>query len=177
MRNFYPRSPRGERRIRSTAIEIFKGFLSTLPARGATYKSGYWRNYAIFLSTLPARGATYTRGGTAHPTKNFYPRSPRGERLGVPTGVHNISVFLSTLPARGATAFPGAGWPSTRTFLSTLPARGATLLAFEYQSTKTISIHAPREGSDHAASAQAMYDYGFLSTLPARGATGRRTLE
>ena len=34
-----------------------------------------------------------------------------------------------------------------------------------------ISIHAPREGSDHAAPAAGNKPTGFLSTLPVRGAT------
>ena len=33
-------------------------------------------------------------------------------------------------------------------FLSTLPARGATYLTFSKKALKSISIHAPREGSD-----------------------------
>ena len=79
-------------------------FLSTLPARGAT---GCKKSPALpgpFLSTLPARGATKEfdadtlywiisihaprEGSDAHKKRlchhrevNFYPRSPRGERL------------------------------------------------------------------------------------------------
>ncbi len=33
-------------------------------------------------------------------------------------------------------------------FQSTLPARGATLMAFDIETTRLISIHAPRTGSD-----------------------------
>ena len=55
--------------------------------------------------------------------------------------------FLSTLPVRGAT-------PARRVysmpwkFLSTLPVRGATMRPGSSFWTRTISIHAPREGSD-----------------------------
>ena len=35
-KNFYPRSPRGERHMVHVHIAIDAGFLSTLPARGAT---------------------------------------------------------------------------------------------------------------------------------------------
>ena len=57
-------------------------------------------------------------------------------------------LFLSTLPARGATGWlrPPRIWP--RIFLSTLPARGATRLKLRDFLGETISIHAPREGSD-----------------------------
>ena len=105
--------------------------------------------------------------------------------------------FLSTLPARGATAaslFVGLASP----FLSTLPARGATLPQQPggKRAGRTISIHAPREGSDTTSAARRKKSrenhfyprsprgerllYGrlagptpfeFLSTLPARGAT------
>ena len=34
---------------------------------------------------------------------NFYPRSPRGERLSARPANWSFSSFLSTLPARGAT--------------------------------------------------------------------------
>ena len=82
----------------------------------------------IFLSTLPARGATWV-----------------GERC-----IRGETVFLSTLPARGATAGP-SGWPQQylHKFLSTLPARGATEYKAANDGTTDISIHAPREGSDH----------------------------
>ena len=59
--NFYPRSPRGERRhgLGLTALYLL-GFLSTLPARGATPPPlEYPPPMPEFLSTLPARGATY----------------------------------------------------------------------------------------------------------------------
>ena len=56
---------------------------------------------------------------------DFYPRSPRGERL-YDYG-NNTAQFL---------------------FLSTLPARGATYDLNEDDKRLEISIHAPREGSD-----------------------------
>ena len=56
--NFYPRSPRGERRSRAAHSSSSGKFLSTLPARGATLHHGDTAGDAQFLSTLPARGAT-----------------------------------------------------------------------------------------------------------------------
>ena len=80
------------------------GFLSTLPARGATGARYQMLPIVEFLSTLPARGATAIiqelnkrdnisihapREGsdpslrmTPVSGSNFYPRSPRGERPG-----------------------------------------------------------------------------------------------
>ena len=56
--DFYPRSPRGERRAVGLTPAAFVGFLSTLPARGATDRYHRVGGLTIFLSTLPARGAT-----------------------------------------------------------------------------------------------------------------------
>ena len=79
----------------------------------------------LFLSTLPARGATGAASDLILTETDFYPRSPRGERLFFLTMIFTFPLFLSTLPARGATAGPQS-WGSAR----------------------SISIHAPREGSD-----------------------------
>ena len=56
-------------------------------------------------------------------------------------------------------------------FLSTLPARGATKRINALGQTYSISIHAPREGSDVLAPGNDARPLEFLSTLPARGAT------
>ena len=102
-------------------------FLSTLPARGATSTIFFiFPPNQTFLSTLPARGATSPASIRPVSQRNFYPRSPRGERPGARPRQYNSRQFLSTLPARGATT-PGAGG---------------------YCGAEPISIHAPREGSD-----------------------------
>ena len=56
-------------------------------------------------------------------------------------------LFLSTLPARGATCVALAVDFLVK-FLSTLPARGATHDEADSLPGHSISIHAPREGSD-----------------------------
>ena len=56
-------------------------------------------------------------------------------------------------------------------FQSTLPARGATAVWTEMCGAINISIHAPREGSDTASTANPIAITVFQSTLPARGAT------
>ena len=124
---------------------------------------------------------------------NFNPRSPRGERR---SGGVSVSTcprqFQSTLPARGATRLRQKYWTSPL-FQSTLPARGATDNSLHMPNRSSISIHAPREGSD-CARLQGFpdrWDFNprsprgerhrhhdlfplpgrFQSTLPARGAT------
>ena len=123
--HFYPRSPRGERRIPVIFGAISSEFLSTLPARGAT-ACGVWvpfthpflstlpargatpivqqlQSFFQFLSTLPARGATLPAAYHSGPGIHFYPRSPRGERPKSSLPFFTAILFLSTLPARGAT--------------------------------------------------------------------------
>ena len=102
----------------------------------------------------------------------FYPRSPRGERPVVSSPRIRASLFLSTLPARGATLRHRQGQHRPSISIHA-PREGSDLEDFKqrYKETLEISIHAPREGSDGIA----LYRYerlgGFLSTLPARGAT------
>ena len=79
-----------------------------------------------FLSTLPVRGAT-----------------------GFLTGSFTfLQIFLSTLPVRGATSHPHVVGFQLGGFLSTLPVRGATFWLIFRSLYSSISIHAPREGSD-----------------------------
>ena len=57
-RYFNPRSPHGERPRLSALMHGQFPFQSTLPARGATYRSASTHALIEFQSTLPARGAT-----------------------------------------------------------------------------------------------------------------------
>ena len=148
-RHFDPRSPRGERRMAAPASDMTTDISIHAPRGGSdTIRTCIRCFWLIFLSTLPARGATIRarpimnflkisihapREGSDRPnrtqptkTRNFYPRSPRGERLSADSGVGNKGVFLSTLPARGATC-ADVHVDKAVIFLSTLPARGATL--------------------------------------------------
>ena len=57
-------------------------------------------------------------------------------------------------------------------FQSTLPVRGATLTEDQrFNGAVTISIHAPREGSDGSDVPPWLVKLLFQSTLPVRGAT------
>ena len=126
--DFYPRSPRGERPVDARpantdpsisihapregsdsfqALRLKEGEKISIhaPREGSDpVKFSPHNCCCIFLSTLPARGATICHiDQWVNVLWHFYPRSPRGERLGlVGTALVN-AVFLSTLPARGAT--------------------------------------------------------------------------
>ena len=101
-----------------------------------------------FQSTLPARGATAYLRRSRHPRLHFNPRSPHGERL-----------------------VRGHGSVRRNQFQSTLPARGATREIIIDAADMSISIHAPRTGSDVVQLKVVYRREKFQSTLPARGAT------
>ena len=169
-----------------------EGFLSTLPARGATVV--VVDEVGLFgISIHAPREGSDVFLSQALVDILISIHAPR-EGSDVVRRTYTVirGKFLSTLPARGATLAPpvclGNG-----VFLSTLPARGATQRRRVRPMTIEISIHAPREGSDNqdVTSGACTADFyprsprgerpryliqcigaeRFLSTLPARGAT------
>ena len=150
-RHFNPRSPCGERLI---------------PSRR------FWRRRAISIHA-PRAGSDQTALTNWARMIHFNPRSPCGERPDcVPRHLDRVR-FQSTLPVRGATLLECLKVTWHTQFQSTLPVRGATLILFAanqvcyiFQSTLpvrgatrsnlvgsrfwTISIHAPRAGSDRS---------------------------
>ena len=150
IRDFYPRSPCGERpqpqqrRGRRLVISIH-----ALLAESDGAFLLFFPNELQFLSTLSLRRATFCALPALRKVHNFYPRSPCGERRGSrrkrPAGsrisIHAllaesdifnayraepIHAFLSTLSLRRATVRP-TGRPAYHTgFLSTLSLRRAT---------------------------------------------------
>ena len=130
-----------------TRISLFQ---STLPARGATFITALQARTAAFQSTLPARGATFLAAFT------FY----------------IISRFQSTLPARGATVLLSFTMTKCENFNPRSP-HGERRSRWEQRGAgrRSISIHAPRTGSDPCAGKSRDFPTKFQSTLPARGAT------
>ena len=124
-----------------------------------------------FLSTLPARGATFTIYPISDWEKNFYPRSPRGERRKVPMGcILGFRNFYPRSP-RGERRCNGCCKTCNKRFLSTLPARGATALPLKISiSPEHFYPRSPR-GERRTARFRLRRGFSFLSTLPARGAT------
>ena len=123
--DFNPRSPCGERLQKQQYLCLPNEFQSTLPVWGATPMARLCLKYGAFQSTLPVWGATawHDAGRGGHP--DFNPRSPCGER--------------PTAPAEGRADF---------LFQSTLPVWGATCRSKRAAISASISIHAPRVGSD-----------------------------
>ena len=123
-----------------------------------------------FQSTLPARGATRQNARKLQKNLHFNPRSPHGERQGVVNGRAKEKHFNPRSP-HGERRRLSHYHSNTKTFQSTLPARGATSFRFLFHRHRTISIHAPRTGSDDAVCDWCGCVFQFQSTLPARGAT------
>ena len=124
-RNFYPRPPRGGRRI----VQPFRskpfGFLSTPSARRATtYRKEQPSALTISIHALreegdrldtisnisrthfyprPPRGGRRTCGRHGQSLRHFYPRPPRGGRRPEPHYHFALEKFLSTPSARRAT--------------------------------------------------------------------------
>ena len=146
--HFNPRSPHGERPHSFFSSASRRLFQSTLPARGATLHKMLRAVCRLFQSTLPARGATTVALDILNRMNDFNPRSPHGERLCVWRSHPLPREFQSTLPARGATFDTIQECIRNVQFQSTLPARGATIDGTDYVSVMSISIHAPRTGSD-----------------------------
>ena len=172
---FYPRSPCGERRICACMCTTWRIFLSTLSLRRATlrpYLLGdhhhisihallaesdyrYVDNihmYGPFLSTLSLRRATLFPPRTPLLPRNFYPRSPCGERPGF-IMVDDPSIALISIHALLA--------ESDRIAAQTVPAQTpisihallaeSDFLLFRYRTTQKISIHALLAESDAPA--------------------------
>ena len=122
-------------------------FQSTLPARGATAPAGTGARNSRISIHAPRTGSDPGRTAPTKMQSHFNPRSPHGERPKGGEGRGKACKFQSTLPARGATRLTRAG-SGTGRFQSTLPARGATCLQSAIERDVSISIHAPRTGSD-----------------------------
>ena len=104
---------------------------------------------------------------------NFYPRSPRGERR-LENGYHGRPQSISIHAPREGSDLPSIVIEDELPkFLSTLPARGATHRAAEYAVRYPISIHAPREGSDRHGGKLPVRAAGISIHAPREGSDGR----
>ena len=79
-RHFYPRPPRGGRRVIVESTPTPLHFYPRPPRGGRLLMPSILRSMLAFLSTPSARRATYRYPGDRHRKENFYPRPPRGGR-------------------------------------------------------------------------------------------------
>ena len=133
--NFYPRSPCGERRNPTNHTNIPSKFLSTLSLRRATPRGTVSRNAeTLFLSTLSLRRATRRRIFFLAGGRDFYPRSPCGERPNLQKNQHQRKrISIHALLAESDT-HPITILVRVVVFLSTLSLRRATHSCFLWSS-------------------------------------------
>ena len=105
-KNFYPRSPCGERRYLCMYVHNLAHIsIHALLAESDACKVRMSTGEVPFLSTLSLRRATVYLACVSAKANYFYPRSPCGERPGI--SIHSAGTtggFLSTLSLRRATA-------------------------------------------------------------------------
>ena len=168
---FNPRSPWGERQREINNLEDIQIFQSTLPVGGATchlladaLQLGQFQstlpvggatlmpvilalNETEFQSTLPVGGATkFSHAAIMDAVISIH--APRGgSDLVTQPGLLQKRLFQSTLPVGGATRCV-LTTSSAAAFQSTLPVGGATSQQRYSDLCVSISIHAPRGGSD-----------------------------
>ena len=179
--DFYPRSPRGERLAFSGMAHTSNVFLSTLPARGATYDTGGFENVTVISIHAPREGSDAAAAGVAAGDGAISIHAPReGSDAESASGAETARQISIHAPREGSDAGPWMSTSGRTIFLSTLPARGATRsgltapmpLPYFYPRSPRgerpgttfgsdvecrISIHAPREGSDTKLMASALH--------------------
>ncbi len=172
VRNFNPRSPRGERHIRRNKLAYSFQFQSTLPARGATMREAANEPVVEYFNPRSPRGERQFKpcdSKTLCKISIHAPREGSDGRMLMEAKVRGI--FQSTLPARGATTAEIVVWERYNDFNPRSP-RGERRCAISGLPRQiSISIHAPREGSDKMCLDLFEMHLIFQSTLPARGAT------
>ena len=119
-----------------------------------------------FLSTLSLRRATHSAGPWQGAHRDFYPRSPCGERL--LTEINKMAtgqISIHALLAESDTLQPMRHQPP-QTFLSTLSLRRATALYSDNRWTTRISIHALLAESDRLDKPPPLFAVYFYPRSP-----------
>ena len=156
--------------VLAVSCNVFLRFQSTLPARGATdFRVPFNARFAIsihaprtgsdvlvagctvgsyaFQSTLPARGATHLPL-LAPPAGDISIHAPRTGSDTPPAAAARSCTYFNPRSPHGERPVPDSIIPRHKGFQSTLPARGATAALRPHSLPPSISIHAPRTGSD-----------------------------
>ena len=116
----------------------------------------------------PRGGSDIRLPGLGDPASDFNPRSPWGERRRQCNASQRANQFQSTLPVGGATSFNRRRSAAGRGFQSTLPVGGATGAFLRRRQKGSISIHAPRGGSDSKRRHPTLKEF-FISIHAPRG--------
>ncbi len=149
---FNPRSPRGsDARLMRPPLWPFISIHA--PREGATDWQEHLEQGQQISIHAPREGSDIIRYYWRNVNGDFNPRSPRGERHAIFLPSNSLKAFQSTLPARGATGIPFDVCRHAGDFNPRSP-RGERLPGTGgAKFVSKISIHAPREGSDHLRTA------------------------
>ena len=148
--HFYPRPPRGGRRIAIMNAPSFPNIsIHALREEGDWYAISHpLLTFPISIHALREEGDH--AGQQLHDSScDFYPRPPRGGRLNISGGSGDCKIFLSTPSARRAT-YSRMSMDTRTAFLSTPSARRATCRKAASETLHEISIHALREEGDNS---------------------------
>ena len=147
--HFYPRPPRGGRRLENLVFLQPGGFLSTPSARRATRVPAMQELHHIaFLSTPSARRATLaSRVSSMFFTISIHALREEGD-ISFYSGITDILTFLSTPSARRATCQPESGRYPAGNFYPRPPRGGRPYYGLHKLPHQRISIHALREEGD-----------------------------
>ncbi len=147
---FYPRPPRGGRRLRAAVTPLVRGDFYPRPPRGGRLAQSAQRSSVMrFLSTPSARRATRAIHGGETFQWNFYPRPPRGGRPGMPRPLRTVcGISIHALREEGDSRH---AVPSLALGISihALREEGDDCNAWSHGVAIGISIHALREEGDH----------------------------
>ena len=149
-RNFYPRSPCGERHTKHfPALHHILISIHALLAESDKTLARPSSCPTIFLSTLSLRRATPWHGVVITSLHHFYPRSPCGERrFGPGVGGAQQRISIHALLAESDPWYISLEDWQTSLFLSTLSLRRATVYLDAVRVPWVISIHALLAESD-----------------------------
>ena len=171
---FNPRSPCGERPVSTPPRSVLSNFNPRSPCGERRRKHGRDRHQLPFQSTLPVWGATSSARVLKSPLRDFNPRSPCGERRFIvwrKTNIPRISIHAPRVGSDHAKRFI---WPSSWDFNPRSPCGERLCCGPDFWSclgdfnprspcgerrspahgeerSPSISIHAPRVGSDTRA--------------------------
>ena len=161
----------------SDAIDVFLAVWAVISIHALLAESDrllmcFWLSGLLFLSTLSLRRATCSRCTTSHRRVYFYPRSPCGERLGIPNQAGTWEVISIHALLAESDKIPYATSELILEFLSTLSLRRATVGGrVLFRTPGHISIHALLAESDMPHVGTSFSLLLFLSTLSLRRAT------
>ena len=150
-------------------------FLSTPSARRATDDPEKYPDIPEFLSTPSARRATEGPEQPGQWPRYFYPRPPRGGRLGTVAVTTGDDLFLSTPSARRATRFCADDIPLYKISIHALREEG-DLMSRPMERCHSYFYPRPPRGGRRGKKMVGVASNKFLSTPSARRATSPPSL-